>query len=164
MKLVVKDITVEEFNTDFVPRLREEDAAEWKAYTGMTPAQLVEWGWRVGTTYKPARMITRGAYTDDGIPLCVWGCSPMIMNHHQGWVWLVATPECVPKARFMHRELYRQLDEIMEMYPLGVLTESWINNPIHQSWLNWLGFKQADKFTVNGHIFVQHKLEHKPCA
>lgn len=158
MNLDVKEVTPPMWAA-FAPLMREEDAAEWAAYSGFGPNYLLTNNW-----YPPLsngeNTVCRLASTEDGVPLCVWGVSPMPNPlDKRGWVWLVASPECVPVARYMSDYLFAQLKELRALYPDGGLTtESWINNPIHQMWLNWLGFKSGPKVIRNGSIFIPYDL------
>lgn len=149
MDLRIEDCTDAAFRR-VAPRLRVEDQTEWRVSAGDTPAGL----YKRGDYSLPAGAgtLNRIAYSPEGVALAVWGVSPAYPEGSYyydkiGWVWLVATPEAVPVARPMHRYLKGEFDKIKAMYPI-LICASHIRNPVHHTWLRWLGFVEKPKKIV----------------
>ena len=140
MLIRVEDCDMAAFQ-QIAPKLREADQQEWRLFAGADAPTLVRKGWRLPDG---AGTINRVGYLGDD-PVVAWGASPA--NHHSypdmGWVWLVATPEAVPVAKAIHRHLAVEFGRLVDAYPAGLVTMSWLGNPKHHEWLEWLGFKRA---------------------
>lgn len=147
MKVRVEDCDDAAFAL-IAPRLRAEDQEEWRLASGHTVTDFI-----TDHDYKlPAGAGTSsriGYHGETGEALLAWGVGPIpwfAPEANTGWVWLVATPEAVPVAKSIHRELKVELKRLQALYP-NLMTASHVGNRKHHDWLKWLGF------TTNGFCF-----------
>ncbi len=153
MRIRVVDCDDDAFGM-IAPMLREEDQTEWRLFAGSDATTLARNGWKLPVG---ARTFNRIGYLGSN-PVVVWGASPALIPDYPeaGWVWLAATPEAVPVAQSIHRHLAVEFGRIVETFPAGLVTYSWMGNPSHHEWLEWLGFKRGKRNTVlpSGGIFI----------
>lgn len=125
--------------------IRAEDLREWYSGTGIDALD--------GMTYSVAfGKLVRAAYSEDGTPLCFWGCDG-------GNVWLFATNAAARRAFSLHKVLAPNLKELTDTWPLlKALAHS--DNTVHHRWLEWLGFElveevEAGPFRENFKMYVR---------
>lgn len=110
---------------------RQEDVAELLAGSGMTPAQVLDYGLRVSA------MVYTGLV--DGVPVCVFGVSPASALTGKGCPWMVATPGLEPVARRFALASRGVLEEMLAVFPVLI---NFVDNRNVKAirWLGWLGF------------------------
>lgn len=110
---------------------RPADVAELQAGSGMTPAQVLEYGLRISALCYTALV--------DGEPVAVVGVTPLSVLAGKGCPWMVATSRVDRHARQLLEVSRPVVDLMAEQFPLLANFVDNRNVKAHR-WLRWLGF------------------------
>ena len=142
---------------DFIPNIREEDAEEVRAITGLDPLAAVSIGF-----FQSDECVV--GVNPDGELVGLFGVVPIVPNE-VGSVWFLSTPAIEHSARHVLREGRAWLDEQNALYPVlkNYVAES---NEVHLRLTKHLGFKHLEPIENIGADSIRAIpiVRHKQCA